>query len=291
VIVAAGLIIVLAAIVIARRRSSDGLAVDVLQRLLDLSPPARQQWISAMVAEFDVLDDQRSKRRFARGCLRAVLFTAGPSDRTATVTSGLIDLLAACAVSLAFFGLVHYPGLRDGWAWMVYLALFLAIVAAYTFAGVHVGRMGSPTARWAGTLAGTPAALCGWWIAQSNGGAIGFAAMLVIALPCAIAAAVVAKRQRRMDLAVVVAMCAALSAGLFAFVSYVATTYATLAPPSDALLQEFARSGAHDYRSWVVGDDLGGAVFLLLFVPVLTTVLGLVAARLASPSAPTSAVT
>jgi len=84
-------------------------------------------------------------------------------------------------------------------------------------------------------------------------------------------------------------MCAALTAGLLTFASYVATTHATLGPPTATLLQEFARSGAHDYRSWVIGDDLGGAVFLLLFVPLLATALGMLAARLASPSSPSNA--
>jgi hypothetical protein len=187
--------------------------------------------------------------------------------------------------------IIPYPGLRTGWGWIIDLAVFLAIVAGYSLAGVHLGRLGSAAARRAGLLAGAPAALCGWWIAQSNGGAIGYAAMLVIALPCAIAATIVAKRQQRTDQAAVAAMCAALSAGLFAFVSYVATTYATLRPPTAALLQEFARSGAHDYRSWVVGDDLGGAVFLLLFIPVLATALGILFARLASSGPPTSPTT
>jgi hypothetical protein len=203
--------------------------------------------------------------------------------------NGLIDLLVAGAIGLAIYGLVHFPGLRAGWSWVVYLGLFLGIVAGYALTGAHLGRLASPATRWAGVLAGTPAAVCGWWIGRSNGGLIGFAAVFVIAVPSVIVAVAVVRRQRRADQASVAVICAALTAGLLTFVSYVATTYATLGPPTASLLQEFAHSGAHDYRSWVVGDDLGGAVFLLLFVPALAIGLGLLAARLAAPSRPASA--
>jgi len=287
VIVAAALLLVVVTVGIVRGRSGDGLATDVLRTLQDLSSAARQEWITAMLAEYDALDDPRTKRRFARGCLRAVVLRAGPSDRTAVAIRGVIDLVAAGAVGLAIFGLVHYPGLRAGWAWSIEFAGFLAIIAAYLFAAAHLSRLGSPAARRAGTLAGAPAALCGWWIAQSNGGTIGFAAMLLVVLPCAIAAMIVARPQAQAGQAAIAALCGALSAGLFVFVSYVATTYATLGPPTAQLLDEFTHSGAHDYRSWAVGDDLGGAVFLLLAVPVLATAAGLVAARLVTPRAQT----
>jgi Phytanoyl-CoA dioxygenase (PhyH) len=60
-------------------------------------------------------------------------------------------------------------------------------------------------------------------------------------------------------------------------------------PSTSALLQQFTRSDAHDYRSWAISGNLGGAVFLLLIVPLLATALGLLATRLASPSSPVSA--
>ena len=54
-----GLVLLVVAIGIARRRSTDGLAVVVLRALLDLLPSARQEWIAAMLAEHDALDDPR----------------------------------------------------------------------------------------------------------------------------------------------------------------------------------------------------------------------------------------
>ncbi|HYZ29422.1 MAG TPA: hypothetical protein VE570_10230, partial [Thermoleophilaceae bacterium] len=44
--------------------------------------------------------------------------------------------------------------------------------------------------------------------------------------------------------------------------------------PTSALLAEYHRSGARDYATWEVGDNLGGAVFLLGFVLVAGTAAG-----------------
>jgi hypothetical protein len=100
VIVVAGVVLLVVAIGVARRRSTDGYAVELLRALLRLWPPARQEWITAMLTEDDALDDPRLKRRFARGCLRALAATTGSPDRAATVISGLINLspsaLSAC---------------------------------------------------------------------------------------------------------------------------------------------------------------------------------------------------
>jgi hypothetical protein len=201
----------------------------------------------------------------------------------ATLVGGLIGVLAAAAVGLAVYGLVHYPGLRTGSVWAVYLAAFVGLVTCYAAAGSLLGRLGNPSVRWVGVLGGAPAAVLGWWTASSNG-VLSSAVVIFVAVPCALAAVYVARRHRGAGEAAVAAGCASLTAGLVTFLAYVLTTYLTDGGAvTPLLLRQFAQSGAHDYRSWAIGDSLGGAVVLLLFIPLVAGALGLLCAWLAQP--------
>ena len=191
----------------------------------------------------------------------------------------------------AVYALLHYPGMRTGWVWAVYLAGFIVLVALYAIAGSLLGRLGSPSARWIGLLGGAPAVLCGWWAADSNS-VLSAATVIFVALPGSIAAIYIARGRRRADDAMVATGCASLTGGLLMFIAYVSTTYITNGgPTTPVLLQEFARSGASNYQSWAITDNLAGAVLLLLLVPLLTAALGSVAARIATPKSPAEAPT
>jgi hypothetical protein len=118
----------------------------------------------------------------------------------------------------------------------------------------------------------------GWWLAASNS-ALSLGGEAALALCPAAGALIVARRWGR-DEAVVAAAVASVTAGLLVFIGYVATTYATsVTPATPALLREFASSGAHNYRGWAIGDDLAGAVVLLLYAPVIAMAFGYLPAR------------
>jgi hypothetical protein len=114
--------------------------------------------------------------------------------------------------------------------------------------------------------------------------------VIVVTLLPVIAAVCAVRRDRNADSGVVAAVCCALVTGLLSFVGYAAGTYATAdRRPTAALLHEFARSGTRNYRTWLVGDNLGGACFMLIFIPTVGIVLGLIASRLPTPRALTRA--
>jgi hypothetical protein len=115
---------------------------------------------------------------------------------------------------------------------------------------------------------------------------IAFACAMSTSLLPALAALVAIRREPRRADGSIAAGCCALTAGLATFIGYVFVTYTTDGgTPSARLLDDFRRSGARDYRTWVVGDNLGGAVFLLGFVLIVGIALGLIAAHATAPGA------
>jgi hypothetical protein len=80
----------------------------------------------------------------------------------------------------------------------------------------------------------------------------------------------------------VAAGCCTVAVGLATFIGYVFVTYVTDGgTPTAQLLEEFHHSGARDYRTWIVGDNLGGAVFLLGFILVAGIAVSVIAAAVA----------
>lgn len=272
---------------LATHRGSDhGIAALLLRGLVGVSPAAERSWIVAMLAEHDALDDPRVRRRFARGCIRAMLRPRRDLDATATLGGRLIGVAAVGAFGLAAWALIHYPYLRTGWLWIVMTAVVVVALTGYAVIGVWLSKMGSRSTRWAALVASTPAIVVGWW-AGHNSGVVGSTTVLSIAIPICVLGAGVARSERHRDRAGVAVGYAGIAASLFTFVSYVATTYVTGGGRTTAPLQEeSAQSGARNYRDWVIGDNLDGAVFLLLVVPLVAVTLGLLAARLASRTAP-----
>jgi hypothetical protein len=274
----------------ARRRSAaSGLSVQLLRSLARVAPPERREWIDAMLAEHDAIDDPARRRQFARGCLRSALLTApGARDNAALLVNSTIGLGVAAAATLAAFGLVHYPGLRDDGTWIVYLTVFVIGLAGYALAGLTAATLGSPHARRVGVLVGVPAIVLSWAAIEYSAPVSGGTAMIVTLLP-AVAALWALRQDGNPDDGVVAAVCCALVTGLGSFVGYAAGTFATVdRRPTAALLHAFAESGTRNYRTWMVGDNLGGACFLLFFIPAVGIAIGLLAARLAAPRAVTA---
>jgi hypothetical protein len=63
----------------------------------------------------------------------------------------------------------------------------------------------------------------------------------------------------------------------------VTVTYAHDGRPYDAqMMRDFRASGSHDLTAYAVGDVLGGALGLLLVIPVVAFALGSLAGRAAA---------
>jgi hypothetical protein len=98
----------------------------------------------------------------------------------------------------------------------------------------------------------------------------------------------ITRHDRRRDRAAAAALCGAVVVGLLFFVGAVATTYLGPAPHNAAMLAEFAKSGAPDYRTWVVADNLGGATVMLVVLGVAGLASGAIAALGRAPRDPVS---
>ncbi len=250
---------------------------DTAERMLvavaRLAPEARRQWILAAVAERRASYDRRGRRQLALGAARAALTrsaTSSPVD-----VERLTGALAVMVLALAAFGLVHYPGLRDGVAWLVYLVLLVIGVVGYVLGALVVSRIGQPS-RFA-IEAALPALVLSALAATGTGPASLAIVVAIFVLP-GITGFVLARRTRSWARGLVDATACGLLAGLFAFVGYVTVLYVTDGGTATAgLLAAFRASGARDYRTWIVGDDLGGACFMLAFIPVAAIAVGVVA--------------
>jgi hypothetical protein len=288
IVVVAALLLSAVWLALSCRGSNDGVAALLLRALAGLSSADEQNWISAMLAEHDSLDDRGARRRFARGCLRAMLLPRRESDLYAKLFGGLIGAAAIGSLGLAVGGLIHYPGLRTGWLWIVVSVVFAVTVVSYAAIGMRLGQIGSPSTRLVAMMATSPAILIGWWAGHADG-VVSSVTVIVLAIPSAIVGTGIARSQLHRDQAGIAVGCVAATSGLFVFVAYTLTTYVTVGgPATTSLRHQFSQSGATDYRTWVVGGNLDGAVFLLLFMPVVAGALGLLSARLASPGDPSA---
>ena len=71
------------------------------------------------------------------------------------------------------------------------------------------------------------------------------------------------------------ALWSGLVGGLLVFIVYVTVTYAGDGRPYDAqTLRDFHASGARDLVTYAVADDLGGALSMLVIIPVVALALG-----------------
>jgi hypothetical protein len=252
----------------------------LLRALADSSSARDRDWIAAMVAEHDAIADPAGRRRFARGCLAALATTPRGGDTTAWLIRVIVGGAVAAAVALAGFGLWRYPGLRVGVAWLVYLAIFAVALTACALAGYLVARIGSPAGRVSAVGMALPALLLSWYAAAHNSATAVGAALAVVLLPGA-AGAVARRIDRTRVAAVAAAALCAVTTGLLSFIGYVATTYATHGGAiSPSTWAEYLASGAPDYPTWAVSDNLGGACFLLVFIPLVGLAAGILTAAL-----------
>jgi len=259
-------------------------------------PAGEVEWGAAMSAELAAVRGARQRWVFASGCARVAV---GLRVRAAIVAPGRggdgVRALVLCAVAvvlaLGLYGAVRYPPLRTGAAGWVAIAAFAGILLVYAAAALALTRgaaRGASLARRWGLAGGI--AVGAAWLAVVVPGAF---AKGLVALPLAAAllvpagvATVVARATGQPRAGADAALWSGMVGALLAFTVWVAATYASDGRPYDAqLLRDFRHSGAHDLAAYAVGDTLGGAVGLLVIVPVVALALGSLGARLAAPGA------
>jgi len=283
-LVVVGAIVWIARAARARENPREPVGLQLLRATAQICSADRREWIAAILAEYESIDDAAERQRFARSSLRGVFFVG---SGTSTAVLGVIGALTAVAAVLAVYALTHYPGLRTGASWLVYLGGFLAGLVGYFIVGVYAAGLGSANARRIGIVCGLPALPFAWVAARYSGaGSVGIG-MSTLLLP-AIAALCAITAERSRASATAATICSAIVAGLLAFIGLAATSYSmTSNHPTAQMLREFRASGLRDYRTWMVGDNLGGAcVMMLLFVPLVALPLGLLVARLATRDRP-----
>jgi hypothetical protein len=194
----------------------------------------------------------------------------------------------AAALTLAAYGLFHYPGLRSGYnAWasvLVFFALLLGY-AVITLALSSDQTAGASVARRYG-LAGGLAIGAAWFIILSPTDLLKGWVMVPLAVALlgpACVAALAGRSARNARMGTQAALWTGIIGGLVVFLVWVTATYLRDGRPYDyGLLRDFHRSGAPDLATYAVSDNLGSGLVLLLLVPTVALALGSLSARLAS---------
>jgi hypothetical protein len=258
-------------------------------------PVAYRDWGQAMCNELDHVRGARARWRFSIGCAWAAglihtraMFSRparGARNMRAVVFTGI-----AGALTLAVYGLFHYPGLRSGynvWAsFLVFLALLLGY-AVLTLALSSRQTAQSGLARRYG-LAGGLAIGAAWFVIFSPTDLLKGWVMVPLAVvllgPAGIAA-LVGRSARDARTGTQAALWSGIVGGLVVFIVWVTATYLRDGRPYDSgLLRDFHKSGALDLATYAVSENLGSGLVLLLIVPIVALALGSVTARLAAGS-------
>jgi hypothetical protein len=280
----AAAVVVLVALVLVvrwlRARRAHGLSVALLDALARAASPAGRVWIDGMRAELHAIEDPAQRRGFTRGCLWAFLIAPAGDDSGTLLRVTTIGCLFGAA-GLGVFAVLHYPALRDDRAWIVWVTMFGCGLVLYGIAAFQIAKLAPASTQRIGIIAGLPAIMAAAYAASSNSAVSVAAAMAPTVLP-AIAALWSLRTERNTARALVAASTCALIAGLAFFSGFAGATYATSSgTPTAMMLREYATSGIHNYRAWTVGDNLGGACFMLIVLPLVGLALAVFACNLA----------
>jgi hypothetical protein len=252
-----------------------------------------------MRVELDHVVGRRQRWRFSLGCTWAAAVirtrvTLGSREPGGTSLRFVVFAGLAAAAGLVAYGLARYPGLRsDSHVWgatvaflgvlFVYAAVTLALsrgVSSHAAASRRYGLLGGIVVggSWLAALSPTEA-LKGW-----------VALPLVVALfgPACVAG-LAARKSRDVATGTRAALWSGIVGGLGIFIGWVVSTYANDGPPYDAgIVRDFHASHAPDLTTYVVSDNLGSGLVLLLLVPTVALAVGSLTARFAAaPLRPT----
>jgi hypothetical protein len=235
----------------------------------------RDEWGRAMRAELTGFSSPRARRRFAAGCLRALVVSL-PPVAVVTLVAGLLAGTVVLVAALRLPGVVTGPGTWVAFGCFGCVVALYVLCAACLAAWLREARLTTPAVVAASGIAAS-------WMA------IGFSAS--VALPTGVPIAVLG-----LDLAMALAfgwlateragslrtglLCVgfvAVIAGIAVFLLWAGESVAFAGRPYDAgLLRDFRSSGVRDLATYAVGDSLGTAMVLLLLVPLVSLTAGLV---------------
>jgi hypothetical protein len=276
-----------------RVRGDGDRAAAVLALAVRGLPAGRADWGRAMVAELDAARGPRERRRFSRGCARAVAVmrlraALGGPHRDGAGVRAVVLAAAAAALALAGYGLIRYPLLRADAGARVSVVVLLAVLLGYAVCAIGLSRgttAAAAGARRLGLLGGLAVGAAWLMVAFPTPSLKAWvAAPLLVAVLAPAGVAVLAGRASGdARAATAAALWCGLVGGLLVFVVWVTATYLQDGGPFDPqLIRDFHASGARDLTTYAVGDNLGGALGMLVIVPVVALAFGSLAAR--SPS-------
>lgn len=285
------------AVVRARRvvRKSGG--ADWPDRLLGLAvgglPADRSEWGTAMSAELGGVEGRRARWRFSLGCARAsvamqVRAAVATRDRGGSGVRAFALCAVVVALGLAGYGLVRYPALRSSFNTWASATFFVALALGYAVSALSLSRGAAAqavVARRYGLAGGLLTG--GAWLLILAPDAIGKSLVVVPLLVALLAplavAGLAARTSGNARAATGAALWSGLIGALLVFIIWVATTYARDGRPYDAqLLRDYHRSGSHDLVAYAVADNIGGALELLVIIPLVALALGSLGGRLAA---------
>ncbi|MDX6540322.1 MAG: hypothetical protein QOI71_1932 [Gaiellales bacterium] len=279
----------LPAVVRARRVVRNSGGAEWADRLLGLAvsglPADRREWGSAMRAELAVVTGRRARWRFSLGCARAatalrVRACLTPHDRGGSGVRALALCAIVAALGLAVYELVRYPALRSSFNTWASASFFVVLVLAYTGAVLTLSRGSTAQARVARRygLAGGLLTGAAWLLILAPAGVVKslvFVPLLVALVAPLVVAVLAGRASRNAGAATGAALWSGLVGGLLVFIIWVTATYATDGRPYDAqLLRDYRNSGSHDLVAYAVADNLGGALGLLVIIPLVALALG-----------------
>jgi hypothetical protein len=236
----------------------------------------RPEWGRAMLAEAEQISPPGARRRFVRGCLRALALSV-PALAGGVVMAGLLG------VAVVIASLVRYPGLVTGVGVWLAVGSCVAVIAGYAVGATSLTTRLVPSRPTTPVLV-TGAAIAASWLAVGlSASAAPPRGVPMGLLGASVAAALLlgwrATRRSSLVTGVQTVSLAALVAGLGLFLLWAGETVIFAGRPYDAgLLRDFRASAAPDLATYAVNDSLGTGMMLLLLVPALSLVAGAVGA-------------
>lgn len=217
------------------------------------------------------------------GCLLRIWGTPRPAGQAPGFGLGIQVVMGAAAAActvLAIYTVRHFPqpaGNQDH-RYALICPLLAVLLAGYTGLAFWLARMLPAGGRAARHGMSAAAVMAGCWTAgfllheQAGLPTTGWAWPAAIAAPC-VAAALATRSTRRLEDSLMVGVWATLLGALGFFIVTVASTAGAISwYTHDRQTIADAHLHALPASVWIAGDNLGGATFMLIILPMLTLV-------------------
>ncbi|MCW2505390.1 MAG: hypothetical protein JWO79_3674 [Actinomycetia bacterium] len=264
-------------------RTSVDLPARLLGAITRRLPADRAEWGEAMLGELEQVRSRGARWRFALGCAVATLLFPAPRNGSAGWPLAVVSSAAVGCAGLVAAGMGRYPAILTAHGTWPVLALFAAVLLAYTAGTAIALRRGAPAVASLASGLGLAAVWAIAGVAAVSHPAQPLYSLLLLAIPVAAAAVGGAAGWRRGSGAAgrQVARLASVVGGLGLFLVLGAATLLTAGGPYDAgQLRDFPGSGLPDMATYAVSDSLGTAMMLLVMAPALTAAVGTAAATI-----------